>query len=229
MILNQADAISDLTGIFTGGFDFQGIVGTITLLFTIAIVGGLFFIFVYTIYKMTRYKIVAVVMAKQGEDYTFLRLDSIGLFKDTDGVFYSKFRKTRERIENLDYKGILRGGGRKQVVLMVKEGENSYYQVIVPRKFYSVDGKVALPVIDHNVLRTAMSVLTAHQKKYRLQESTFQKYGTHIAILIVVLVMVVGGYILLRKEEQLLALVGQLIQTTANLQESVVGQAIAGG
>ena len=222
----QGDVISDVTSMFTGALDFSGVMGTLSLLMTILIFAGSAFIIVYIVYKMRKYKIMVIVLAKAGDEYVFLRFDRVGIFKDKSGLSYSKFRRTRERIENLDYRGILRDQHKKQLAIMIKEGDGAYYQVIIPKKFYSVDGKVALPVIDQNVMRSAITTLTNQQRKYRLQDTIMAKYGVHIALLVVIVVLVVGGYILLKKEEQIISLASDLIETTKGLQEALVNKAV---
>jgi len=219
-----ASGISDIASMFTGAFDFSGIVGTLNLLMIILVVATVAFMLVYMVYKASKYRIIAFVVTTSGE---FLRMDRIASLKDKSRLQYYKFRKTRERIANLDFKHIMRDK-KKQIVIMVKSGEGAYYQAYIPKKFYTVDGKTALPVIDPNVMRSAITTLANQQRKYRLSDTMFQKYGTHIAILIVCLVLVVGGYILLKKEEQLIGLVQSLIESTKGLQEAIVGKAIAG-
>ena len=223
------DALGDVFSTLTGGFSFSGIAGTLQLLLVILIVAGFGFIVVWMVYQQNKYKIIAIVLAKRGNKYEFLRMDRVGLFRDKERQLYSKFRKTREKIENLDFTGIFHETRKKQFVVMIKEGEGAYYQMLLPQKFYTIDGKIALPVIDHNVMRSAMTTLANQQRKYRLQDSTFAKYGTHIAILVVVIVLVVGWYILLQKEAQLIGLIGELLNNVKGLQEALVNKAIEGG
>lgn len=227
--VSAQDAIGDFVSTLTGGFNFSGVMGTINLLMVIVIVGGFMFVLVYMFWQQSKYKIITLVLAKRGSKYEFLRMDRIGLFKDKQGLVYSKLRKTREKIENLDYKGIFMENKKRQFAVMIKEGEGAYYQMLIPQKFYTIDGKIALPVIDHNVMRSAITTLANQQRKYRLQDTAFQKYGTHIAILVVCIILVVGGYVLLRKEEQLIGLVSDLIKTTAGLQEALINKAVEGG
>lgn len=223
------DAISDAVSTLTGGFSFSGIVGTLNILMVILLIGGFAFIVIYLLYQNQRFRIIAMVIAKRGEKYEFLRMDRIGIFKDPSGVNFARFRKTREKIQLPDFKGIFRESKKREFVVMIKEGEKAYYQMIIPKKFYTIDGKVALPVIDQNIMRMAMNELTNNIRKTNKAKTNFEKYGTHIAILIVCIILVVGGYILLRKEEQLIGLIGELLNNVKGLQEALVNKAIEGG
>ena len=223
-LVSAQDAIGDLFGTLTGGFNFSGVMGTLNLLMIILIVGFIGFSFVYLLYQNLKYKLIAFVVGPNGE---FLRIDRIGVLKDKAGLIYYRFRRTRERLSNLDFGKISRQG-KKQFVIMVKAGEGAYYQSYVPNKFYTVDGKTALPVIDPNVMRSTITTLANQQRKYRLQDTVLQKYGTHIAILVVVVILIVGGYVLLRKEEQLIGLVGDLLSQVKGLQEALINKAVGG-
>lgn len=223
----QSDIVGDAFSTLTGGFNFSGIVGTLNILMIIIIVGGLAFSFVYILYQNKKYRIIALVLAKRGDKYEFLRMDKIGTFKDKNDLLHAKFRKTREKIKVLDYKGILRENRKKEFVVMIKEGEGSYYQMLIPQKFYTIDGKVALPVIDPHIMKMAAEELKNNIRKVSKAESAMQKYGTHIAILVVCIILVVGGYILLRKEEQLIGLIKDLLTQVKGLQEALVNKAIA--
>ena len=223
----MADVVGDSLASLTGGFNFSGMLGTINLIMLIIIFGGCFFLIIWYIYRMIKFKTLAVIMIKRDKEYELQGWNKIGIFKDKDGNKYAKFRKGRDKIEIPDYKGIIRDKRRGDLVILAKEGEGAYYQVIIPKRFHTIDGKISLPVIDHNVMRQANNQLINDSRKYRIKETTMQKYGTHIAILVVCLVLVIGGYVLLRKEEQLIGLVKDLISSTKGLQDAIVNKAVA--
>ena len=218
--------LEDLFGTLFSGFSTGNVIGIVNILLLVLIIGGGIFLFVWTFWKMLKYNSLVVILAKTAQGNVVEGFDRYGIFKDKDGLVYAKLRKRRIKINLPDYEGLIREG-KRVLLILVKAGEGTYYQVLVPKKFYTVDGKLALPVIDHNALKQAGIELVNMQRKLRKADSIMEKYGVHIAILVVVFVLIIGGYILLRKEEQLIQLITQALNVAQGLREDAIGQAIA--
>ncbi len=221
--------LEDMFETLGAGFNTGNLVGMVNIIMLVVIVGGSLLLIVWTVWKMLKYKSACLIYVKRGDDYEPEGWDRYGVFKDNKGQLYAKLRRRRIKVNLADYKGIIRDKRLGDLLIFVKVGEGSFYQVIIPRTFYNLNGKIALPVLDHNIMKQAARELLNDLRKVKKTDTIMQKYGAHIAILVVVFVLIVGGYILLRKEEQLIGLVSQLIDQAKGIQEAAINQAIAGG
>ncbi len=221
--------LEDMFETLGAGFNTGNLVGMINIILLVVIFGGALLLIVWTIWKMLKYKSACLIYVKRGSEYEPDGWDRYGIFKDDKGQLYAKLRRRKTKVNIANFEGILRDKKMGDLIIFVKEGEGSFYQVMIPKTFYNLNGSIALPVLDHNIMKQAARELLNDVKKVKKSDTLFQKYGAHIAILVVVFVLIVGGYILLRKEEQHIGIVKQLIDKAKGIQEAAINQAIAGG
>jgi hypothetical protein len=195
----MADVIDD----FFGGFSLTGAMDTVMLVVTVIVIAAIALLLIFLVWKWRVYKIQVIMkMQRQGKWVT--GYDKMGIFRK-QGVYYAKLWKRRMQVELPDFQGIIKEAGFPDVVMMVQAGAGSVYQLQFP------DYPSNVKTIDHNVTRMASMQLREDTNIYSMERNFMDKFGVHIAYLVLIVAMAAAFWFLLRKEEELIRLIGEQI------------------